>query len=167
VSRVAGEGAKLTEATDATDVRRRPRDGGEPSAEFHGRVRRARERESEGVQSRAQLDEGSERVWAAEKGSGAGVVAGKRAVMGVSTTESASGRVGKRGVTDRRAVSANRKALPSSERERARVRADRRRRAGPTGLWEGEGASERSLLTGGVRLSGDAGARGLAGLDWA
>jgi hypothetical protein len=31
-----------------------------------------------------------------------GVVAGKRAVMGASTTESAGGRFGKRGVADRR-----------------------------------------------------------------
>jgi hypothetical protein len=44
VSRVAREGAELTEATDAADARRRPRNGGEPSAEFHRRMRRARER---------------------------------------------------------------------------------------------------------------------------
>jgi hypothetical protein len=61
-------------------------------------------------------------VWATEKGSGAGVVAGKRAVVGASTAESAGGRLGKRGVTDRRAVNADRKALPSSEREGARAR---------------------------------------------
>jgi hypothetical protein len=45
VSRVASEGAELTEATDAADARRRPRNGDEPSVEFHGRGRRARERE--------------------------------------------------------------------------------------------------------------------------
>jgi hypothetical protein len=44
VSRVAGEGAKLTKATDATDARRWPCNGGDPSMEFHGRARRARER---------------------------------------------------------------------------------------------------------------------------
>jgi hypothetical protein len=44
VSRVAGEGVKLTEAMDATDARRRSRTDGKPSAEFHGRARRARER---------------------------------------------------------------------------------------------------------------------------
>jgi hypothetical protein len=45
VSRVAGEGAELTEATDAAVARRQPQNGDEPSAEFHGCVRRARERE--------------------------------------------------------------------------------------------------------------------------
>jgi hypothetical protein len=44
VSRVAGEGAELTEATDAANTRRWSRNGGEPSSEFHGRVRKARER---------------------------------------------------------------------------------------------------------------------------
>jgi hypothetical protein len=44
----------------------------------------------------------SEWAWAAEKGSGAGVVAGKRAAVGASTTESAGRRLGKRGVADRR-----------------------------------------------------------------
>jgi hypothetical protein len=44
VPRVAGEGAKLTEATDVTDAQRWPRNGGDPSAKFHGSARRARER---------------------------------------------------------------------------------------------------------------------------
>jgi hypothetical protein len=58
VSRVAGEGAELTKATDRADARRWPRKNGGSSAELHGRARRARE--SEGVQLRAQLGEGSE-----------------------------------------------------------------------------------------------------------
>jgi hypothetical protein len=45
VSRVAGEGAELTEASDAADARRRPQNDGGASSELHGRVRRARERE--------------------------------------------------------------------------------------------------------------------------
>jgi hypothetical protein len=65
-------------------------------------------------------------AWAAEKGSGAGVVAEKRAVVGASTTESVGGRL-RRGVANRRgprtsegerqtcAVSADRKVPPSSE----------------------------------------------------
>jgi hypothetical protein len=44
----------------------------------------------------------SEWAWAAEKGSRAGVVDGKRAVVGASTVESAGGRLEKRGVADRR-----------------------------------------------------------------
>jgi hypothetical protein len=44
----------------------------------------------------------SEWTWDAEKGSGMEVVAGKRAVVGTSTTESAGRRLGKRGVADRR-----------------------------------------------------------------
>jgi hypothetical protein len=44
----------------------------------------------------------SEWAWAAEKGSGAEVMAGKRAVVGVSMMESAGGRLGKTGVADRR-----------------------------------------------------------------
>jgi hypothetical protein len=70
----------------------------------------------------------SEWAWAAEKGSSARVVAGKCVVMGEYTTESAGGRLGKRGVADRRgpwtsegerqtAVSADRKVPSSSERE--------------------------------------------------
>jgi hypothetical protein len=43
----------------------------------------------------------SEWAWAAEKGSGEGVVAGKRGVVGASTTESVGERLGKRGVADR------------------------------------------------------------------
>jgi hypothetical protein len=46
----------------------------------------------------------SEWAWAAEKGSNAEVVAGKRVVVGASTTESAGGRLGKRGVADRRGL---------------------------------------------------------------
>jgi hypothetical protein len=42
------------------------------------------------------------RAWVAEKGSGARVVARNHVVVGVSTTESEGGRLGKRGVTDRR-----------------------------------------------------------------
>jgi hypothetical protein len=45
VSRGASEGAKLIETTNMTDVGRRPRNGGEPSAEFHRRMHRARESE--------------------------------------------------------------------------------------------------------------------------
>jgi hypothetical protein len=42
----------------------------------------------------------SDCAWAAEKGSGAGVVAGKRAVVGASTTKGMGGRLGKmRGLT--------------------------------------------------------------------
>jgi hypothetical protein len=58
VSRVACEGAKLTEATDTTDTRRQSRNGGDPSAEFHGCAQS--EREGEGARLRAQLSEGSE-----------------------------------------------------------------------------------------------------------
>jgi hypothetical protein len=64
-------------------------------------------------------------------------------------------------------VNADRAGPPSSERERARARKDRRRHAGPSGQREGERARARSSLTGGAHLSGDAGARDLAGLDWA
>jgi hypothetical protein len=52
VSRIAGEGAELTEATDVTYTRRRPRNGGGPSAGFHRHVRRARERERERERAR-------------------------------------------------------------------------------------------------------------------
>jgi hypothetical protein len=45
VSRIAVEGAEFTETTDTTGARRRPRNSDEPSTEFHGHVRRARERE--------------------------------------------------------------------------------------------------------------------------
>jgi hypothetical protein len=41
VSRVAGEEAKLTEATDATDARRRGTERWWITAELHGRVRKA------------------------------------------------------------------------------------------------------------------------------
>jgi hypothetical protein len=54
-------------------------------------------------------------AWAAEKGSGARVVARKHVVMGASTTESVGRRLGKRGVTDRRGPQ-------TSEGERANVR---------------------------------------------
>jgi hypothetical protein len=47
VSQVEGEGAKLTKATDAIDARQRPWNSGEPSAKFHGRMRRVRERARE------------------------------------------------------------------------------------------------------------------------
>jgi hypothetical protein len=43
----------------------------------------------------------SEWVWAAEKGSGAGVIDRKRTVVGASTAESAGERLEKRGVADR------------------------------------------------------------------
>jgi hypothetical protein len=86
----------------------------------------------------------SEWPWAAEKSLGAGVVAGKHAVVGASTTESAGERLGKRGMADRRVrgptrvsrkrpVNTNRKVPPSSERERLRARTDRRRQVWPTG----------------------------------
>jgi hypothetical protein len=48
VSRVAGEEAKLTEETDATEARRWPRNERWTTAELHGRARGARER-SDGV----------------------------------------------------------------------------------------------------------------------
>jgi hypothetical protein len=55
---------------------------------------------------RGSSDEGptgrGEWVWAVEKGSVARVVARKCAIVGASTTESAGGRLGKRGVADRR-----------------------------------------------------------------
>jgi hypothetical protein len=44
----------------------------------------------------------SEWVWAVKKGPVARVVAGKRAIVGASTMESTGGRLGKRGVADRR-----------------------------------------------------------------
>jgi hypothetical protein len=47
VSRIAGEGAELTETTNTTDARRRPWNDGEPSVEFHERVHRAIERARE------------------------------------------------------------------------------------------------------------------------
>jgi hypothetical protein len=47
VSRVVGEGAELTEAMDAADARRWPQNGDRPSAGFHGRVRRVRQRARE------------------------------------------------------------------------------------------------------------------------
>jgi hypothetical protein len=43
VSHVAGEGDELTEATDTADARRQAQNDSLPLAEFHGRVRRARE----------------------------------------------------------------------------------------------------------------------------
>jgi hypothetical protein len=46
-------------------------------------------------------------------------------------------------MSERRVVSADREVPPSSERERARARTDRRRQAGPTGLREGERVRER------------------------
>jgi hypothetical protein len=58
VSRVAGKGAMLTEATDAMDARWRSWIGDEPTTEFHGHAQS--EREGEGVWPRAQLSEGSE-----------------------------------------------------------------------------------------------------------
>jgi hypothetical protein len=38
VSRVVGEGAELTKATDVADARQRPHNGGESLVELHGRV---------------------------------------------------------------------------------------------------------------------------------
>jgi hypothetical protein len=58
VSHVAGEGTKLTEATDAMGARQRPRNDGDPLVEFHGRAQS--EREGEGARLREQLSEGSE-----------------------------------------------------------------------------------------------------------
>lgn len=117
-----------------------------------------------------------------EKGSGTGDVAGKRAVMGASTTESASGALGKGAVADRRGPQTSederangRSALTGRSHQaasksgcmRGRIGADRP--VPPGSRREGEGARARSSLTGGVHLSGDAGARasGLAGLYWA
>jgi hypothetical protein len=116
----------------------------------------------------------SEWAWAVEKGSGAGVVAGKRTVMGSSTTEGAGGRLGKRrgltgGVrgqrerTRERAVSADRRGPSVSGREQART--DRRRQVGPTGSEQERERRERGrglAPIGGVRLSRAAGARGWA-----
>jgi hypothetical protein len=48
VSRVAGEEAELTEATDVTEAQRWPQNGQQTMAELHGRARGTRER-SEGV----------------------------------------------------------------------------------------------------------------------
>jgi hypothetical protein len=67
-------------------------------------------------------------------------------------------------VNSKRAISADRKAPPSSERERSQARTGRRRQVGPTGQREGEGEKarvrrRRRWLAGGVHLSGDAGAR--------
>jgi hypothetical protein len=75
-----------------------------------------RERESEGVQLRAQLGEGSECVGVGcRKGLGREDVAGKRMVVGTSMTKSTGERLGKRGVADRR-------DLQTSEGERANGR---------------------------------------------
>jgi hypothetical protein len=43
VFRVADKKVELTEATDASDARRRPRNDGGSSTEIHGHARRARE----------------------------------------------------------------------------------------------------------------------------
>ena len=58
VSHVAGEDVELTEATDAADARRRPRNRRRITTELHERACKARE--SKGVRMRAQLSEGSE-----------------------------------------------------------------------------------------------------------
>jgi hypothetical protein len=106
-------------------------------------LRRARERKSEGVRLGAKLGKGSEWARTLEKGSSTGDVARKRAVVGASMTESASRRLGKGAVADRRGPQTN-------EGERANKRS--------AGGREGEGVHARSSLTGGVHLSGDAGA---------
>jgi hypothetical protein len=49
VSRVADEEAELTEATDMTKARQRPRNERRTTMELHGHARSARERERERV----------------------------------------------------------------------------------------------------------------------
>jgi hypothetical protein len=53
------------------------------------------------------------------------------------------GSAGQRERTRERAVSADRRGPPDSERERTRARGDQRRQAGPTGQREGERESTR------------------------
>jgi hypothetical protein len=66
------------------------------------------------------------------------------------------GSTGQRGRACEQMVSDDRTGPPGRERERARVRKDRRRQVGPTRKREGESAQTRSSLTGGTHLSGDA-----------
>jgi hypothetical protein len=62
VSRITGEEAKLTEATDTADARQRPRNGRRTTAELHGRVRRARER-ARGASEWVRAPEKDSGVW--------------------------------------------------------------------------------------------------------
>jgi hypothetical protein len=118
----------------------------------------------------------SEWAWAAEKGSGAEVVAEKRAVVGASMTKSAGGRLGERGVADKwgpRTSEGERKtsgqmltwrshrAASESGHEHGRFGVDR---SAPLGSERGRGKSERRERApiGGDRLSGRAGARARA-----
>jgi hypothetical protein len=93
VSHVAGEEAKLTEATDMADARRWPRNGRRIKVELHRRAQSERERErgcsAEGTTKRGEW------VRAPEKGSGVWGMAGKHAVVGTSTAESTGKRFGK------------------------------------------------------------------------
>jgi hypothetical protein len=93
---------------DATDARRQPWNDDELRRSSTGAcVERERERKSEGVRLGAKLGEGSEWARTPEKGSSTGDVGGKRAVVGASTMESASGRLGKGAVADRRGPQTN------------------------------------------------------------
>jgi hypothetical protein len=95
VSRVTGEEAKLTEATDATEARWRLWNGWWTTTELHGCTCGAREREAR-VAAEAQLSEGSERVGAgSRKGSGVWESGRETRVVGASTAESESGRLWK------------------------------------------------------------------------
>jgi hypothetical protein len=97
-----------------------------------------------------------------------GDVAGKRAVMGVSIMESAGRRLGNRVVADRRGPQTS-EGKRANGRSALTGRFHRAARAGtcadgsaPTGQSHREaggreGEHARSLLTGGVYLSGDAG----------
>jgi hypothetical protein len=91
VSRVAGDKAKLIEATDTARARRRPQNEREATASGVGApwARAQSEREGEGARLRAQLSGGGRvSVGGSRKGSCAWGVAEKRVVMGASTVES-------------------------------------------------------------------------------
>ena len=93
----------------------------------------------------------SEWAWAAEKGSGPRVVAEKRAVVGTSTTESACGRLGKRGVADKRGPQ-------TSEGERANGRSPltgrSHRASSESGHEHGQVGADRSVPPGSGRERG-------------
>jgi hypothetical protein len=121
-----------------TPQTRQPLDDGHRSTvELHGRVCRARERAKEFGWECNWARGVSEWAQTPEKGSGAGDVAKKRAVVGVSTMKSMCGRLGKGAVADR---------------------------WGPQ-TSEGERANGRSALTGRSHRAASQSGRGQIGAD--
>jgi hypothetical protein len=98
VSRVADEEAELTEATDMTKARQRPRNERRTTMELHGHARSARERERERVRvfgwGRNWARGASEWVRDLEKGSGAWGSGRETRVVGASMVESTERRLG-------------------------------------------------------------------------